>query len=220
MFISKIKTLLKKRLKAKKDGFIPSKTKHDERPFVIIANNCWGAGIYKTLKTEYNTPFVGLFIVTEDYIKLLENFDFYFSQELRFSEKSKWRTEDIKYPIGLLGDIEIHFMHYPNKEEAAEKWTRRTERMQQVADKSRYFFKVCDRDNGTPELLERFHKLPFKNKLSFALYNLDTPNHIVVKENENNKAVPDGLKLYNITNKYTDLTKWLNTGIVVKKKVK
>ena len=84
--------------------------------FVVVSNNCWGAEIYKRLDLEYNTPFVGLFFYGPDYIKLLENFDYYMNKELSFVNESKWSKKTILFPIGKLDDIEIHFMHYKNED--------------------------------------------------------------------------------------------------------
>ena len=85
---------------------------HDKN-FIIISNNCWGYEIYKVLGREYNTPFVGLFLFPEGYIKLLENFENCMNSELEFTSTSRYILGTTNYPIGLLcGDIEIHFMHY------------------------------------------------------------------------------------------------------------
>ena len=41
----------------------------------VVSNNCWGGFMYQSCKLQYHTPFIGLFMVAPDYIKLLENFD-------------------------------------------------------------------------------------------------------------------------------------------------
>ncbi len=177
--------------------------------FVIISNNCWGAEFYKHLNLPYNTPFVGLYIMAEDYIKLLENFEHYLSLKLIFTENSKWSNEKYNFPIGILDDIEIHFMHYKSNEEAFEKWNRRLDRMKQTSDYSNFFFKICDRDGGNAKTFERFHQLSFPNKVSFGLEGFKNLNHIKIKEHENNIMVPDGLKLYRIGYKYRDFLYWI-----------
>lgn len=187
-----------------------------KKDFVIISNNCFGAEIYKRLELEYNTPFVGLFIYGPDYIKLLENFEYYIDKELCFVSDSKWINTSVSYPIGILNDIEIHFLHYKNKSEAFSKWNRRLNRMKLINEKDKYFFKICDRDFTGKEILLRFHKLPYKNKISFSINQLNENNHLVVKENENNHFVPDGVSLYRYSFQYIDLFKWINTGKITK----
>jgi uncharacterized protein (DUF1919 family) len=183
-----------------------------EREFVIISNNCWGAEIYKRLNKEYNTPFVGLALFGPDYIKLLEKLDYYLSQKLEFTPNSIWMDGLVTYPIGKLDDIEIHFMHYKDSNEAESKWIRRLSRMNKVRDKSKYYFKYCDRDIATTtELIKKFHTLPLTNKISFGINQINSKEHIVIAEKENN-TVPDGVVLYNISFKYIDIFKWIKTG--------
>tara|TARA_R110002012_G_scaffold220618_1_gene392254 strand:+ start:5341 stop:6084 length:744 start_codon:yes stop_codon:yes gene_type:complete len=187
---------------------------YKNKDFVVVSNNCWGAEIYKRLGLAYNTPFVGLFIFAPDYIKLLEQFDSYINCELSFVKESKWSNATILYPIGLLNDIEIHFMHYKDNEEALSKWLRRVNRMKQIIDKDKYFFKICDRDFADSNILKQFHKLPYKNKISFGISDLDYKNHFKIEENEDHKTVPDGIKLYQFSYKYMDVLKWVNSGKV------
>jgi len=186
-----------------------------DKPFVIISNNCWGAEVYQWYGRSYNSPFIGLYINGPCYHKLLSNFDYYMSQKLVFIEKSKYPQPDWDkrtYPIANLGDIEIHFSHHENKEIAREKWERRTERMLTVADKDNYYFKICDR-RGNGEFIEAFHKLPYKNKLSYSLKgykSLKNMNHIKVKEKaKEGNFVVNGKKLYKVTFLYFDLHQWL-----------
>ena len=182
------------------------------KEFVIIANNCWGAEIYKRLDREYNTPFVGLFLYGEDYVRLLENFDTYMSYPLSFINSSKWFNQTPTYPIGLLNDIEIHFLHYNSNDEAQLKWTRRLTRMNLVRDKNNYFFKICDNALTDETLIYRFHQLPFKNKISFSIKNLEIREHIYLVDYEHLGFVPNGVALYIITYRYVDLLNWIKTG--------
>lgn len=189
---------------------------YKNKEFVIISNNCWGAELYKRLGVEYNTPFVGLFIFGPDYLKLLENLDYFLKCELTFKNESKWVDHSLNYPIGLLDDIEIHFMHYKDEKEAWHKWGRRLDRMNKITDKNKYFFKICDRDFVDSDILKKFHDLPYKNKISFGISKLNLQNHFKIKENENNKTVPDGITLYRYSYKYIDVLEWINSENITK----
>ena len=203
-----------------RDSFKKTLSKSDRKdingkPFVIISDDCWGAEIYQWYGRPYNTPFVGLFIFGPCYYKLLSNFDFYMSQKLEFIEKSKYpqpHWDDRVYPIAKLDDIEVHFSHYKNKEIALEKWERRTQRMLKETDKNNYFFKICDRRRND-EFIEDFHKLPYKNKISYSLKgykSLKNVNHIKINEKDKNgNYVVNGKKLYKLTFLYFNLHKWL-----------
>lgn len=183
------------------------------KKFVIISNNCWGAEIYKRYKREYNTPFVGLYICGEDFLKLLKNFAYYMNCDLKFNHD--YTDKKINYPVGFLDDIEVHFLHYQNAEEAYEKWSRRVERMKIETDLSRYFFKICDRDLKSLCVISEFHELPFQNKVSFSIYPCNSYRNIIIRESENGKQVPDGVSLFQLTHRYMDIDKW-----ILKKKFK
>ncbi|WP_197428733.1 DUF1919 domain-containing protein [Phnomibacter ginsenosidimutans] len=100
----------------------------------IISNDCFGGEYYRLLQLPYNTPFVGLMLMAPCYIKLLQHFDEYMEQPLHFVNESKYPSLNVQrqansYPIGMLNDVEIHFLHYHNAEEAATKWKRRCQRI-------------------------------------------------------------------------------------------
>ena len=145
--------------------------------FSIISNNCWAAtAIYQPLGLKYNTPTVGLFIMDEDYIRMLENLDYFLNADLQFilPEDSRYYnkishggTKMVTYPIARLdGDIEIHFLHYHDEEEAREKWQRRCKRI----NRKRIIIKMSLRDSGYDKelMVNRFLDLPFVNKICFV----------------------------------------------------
>ena len=184
------------------------------KDFVIVANNCWGGEVYNWFNRPYNSPFIGLFIYGPCYIKLLSNFEELMKKELKFIPNSKYFNKKVDYPIGLLNGIEIHFLHYKTEKEALTKWDRRTNRMFQIKDLDNYFFKNCDMYDTNENLLQQFHQLPFKNKVSFSYLNfksLKKNNHIQVKESNKTKIhVPNGVKLFKLTFLYFNLPEWLS----------
>lgn len=147
------------------------------KDFSIISNNCWAAtAVYQPFGLKYNTPTVGLFIMDEDYIRFLENLEYYLSADLKFIDTTESKyydkitsrgTKSVTYPIARLGgDIEIHFMHYQSKEDAAEKWLRRIRRI----NRENLLIKMSLRDSGydVDAMLRRFIALPYKNKICFT----------------------------------------------------
>jgi len=182
--------------------------------FVIIANNCWGGEIYHWYKRPYNSPFIGLYLHPPCFIKLLSNFNHYMSQELIFVNSTSYSAIKPNYPVAILADAEIHFLHYKSEDEAREKWTRRTSRMFEESNIDNYFFKICDANDGNESVLKNFHTLPFKNKVSFGLRNhlsLNGKNHIKIEESHKNKGVnvPNGVKLFKLTFLYFNIPNWL-----------
>lgn len=186
--------------------------------FVIISNNCWGGAVYQWLQRPYNTPFVGLHFKGPCYMKIISNLDYYLSIPIQFTTKSNYPNQDITYPLGVLDDIEIHFRHFKSEEEAREKWTRRTARMLEEKNKDNYIFKICDSYNIDKEMMKTFHQLPFKNKISFSIYDysdLKLTNHYQVKERDKKKknTIPNGIKLFKLTFLYLDLFKWMKNNL-------
>lgn len=211
----KLMNQVKKENQLIKYPYIESQTPYLNKDFVIISNNCWGAEIYKKANKEFNTPFIGLYIYAQDYIRLLENFDQLIKSPINFTGKSKWLESAISYPIGLLDqNIEIHFLHYKTEEEARQKWNRRVSRLIENLDYDKFFFRICDRDGANEEIIHQFHKLNYKNKISFGVKKIpNSKNHITIDERAG-ETVPDGILTFNLTNKYIDLPFWINTGII------
>lgn len=141
--------------------------------FTIISNNCWGGLVYQYFGLPYATPTIGLFMMDDDFIKFLENLDYYLSQSLVFipHSESKYQerlnretTAKDSYPIALLDDVEVHFLHYKSSEEAERKWEYRKNRI----NKDHLLVKMSQRSSNDDAILERFEKLPFENKICFT----------------------------------------------------
>jgi uncharacterized protein (DUF1919 family) len=164
------------------------RTKIQNNDFSIISNNCWGGFVSQYFGLSYNSPFVGLFIFSPDYIKLLRNIKYYLSLNLCFINPNNSRYKDElmknntirKYPIGLLDDVEIHFLHYKDTAEAFEKWERRKKRI----NFNNMIVKFCERDLATEDLIEQFDQLNFKNKicLTSKKYNMKSCVKLVNEE--------------------------------------
>ncbi|HHV7262490.1 TPA: DUF1919 domain-containing protein [Haemophilus influenzae] len=124
----------------------------------VISANCVGAFILHDLHQPFNSPFVNLYLSPQDFLRYLQNMDFYRTQPLTFVQTEK------SYPVGKLADLEIHFMHYHSEQEANEKWQLRTSRMKL----DNLFIMMTDRDGVTEKDIQLFDQLPFKNKVIFT----------------------------------------------------
>lgn len=124
----------------------------------IIASNCSGTFMYYDLKLPFLSPTINLSIEMNDFVKMVENLKWYMEQELTETESKE------KYPIGLLGDIKISFIHYKTFEEAMEKWEERKQRI----NWDNLFIIGTDKDGCTNETMKRFEGLPYKNKVLFT----------------------------------------------------
>lgn len=175
----------------------------------IISDNCWGGRIYQELGLPYQSPFIGLFIYAPDYVKLCANLKHYLGgkHELKFVEESRYRTKEaVTYPLALLDDIEIHFLHYADEAEARSKWTRRLSRM----NWNQLYFKMNDNDGATYELLKEFQNLPYQAKVIFSAKNYTDLEDLIYFESRSEQGfVGEDLKIYH---PYFDVVRWLNQG--------
>lgn len=64
-------------------------------PFTIISNNCWGGHVYRYFNMPYDSPTIGLFFESTDYIKFISNLKHYINQELRFITFEESRNKDM-----------------------------------------------------------------------------------------------------------------------------
>lgn len=137
------------------------------RDFSLIASNCTGTLPYRFLKMPHLSPTVNLFFFAPDYMKFASRLEHYLHQPLEFVARSKYPAGRVtheahgRYPIGLLDDIEIHFMHYESELDAKQKWERRAARV----NFDNLIFTFTDRDLCTPELMQQFNELPGRKLL-------------------------------------------------------
>ena len=142
------------------------------KDFSIISNNCWAGRVYQYLDMPYLSPTAGLYFFAPDYVKFVSDLKRYLDTPLRFiaPEESKYYEEIKKRnqtdkPIGILGDVEIVFLHYKTQEEAEEKWNRRKKRV----NYNNIILKFSRMDLCTENEIAAFDAIPFKNK--FVLNN-------------------------------------------------
>lgn len=179
------------------------RTRLSNKKFTIISDNCWGGQIYQELNVPYSTPFVGLFVFSPDYVKLLENLEYYLNLELQFIQNSKYG--EFKYPVGVLDDVEIHFLHYSGEKEAKEKWDRRVKRI----NWDNILVKMNDADLCNLDLIRRYDQLKY-NKVFFSAKDIDDIKSLIhLKELEKYGYVRNGrdMKVYR---KYFDVVEWIN----------
>ena len=188
-FMSIFKKLHKEYSKARRNL---DKKRLKYKNFTIISNNCWGGFVYQHFELPYASPFVGLYLFAPDYIKMLKRLDYYLELPLTFidPETSSYREQITEhgsintYPVGLLDDIELHFLHYKDEKEATEKWERRKKRI----NLNKLIVKFCDRDLCTEELIREFDSLQFEKKVCLTAKQYSFNSCIKLK-NENSEYV-------------------------------
>lgn len=175
--------------------------------FTIISNNCWAGSVYRWFHLPYMTPTAGLYFFADDYLKFLKELEHNCSIEVKQIplENSKYRDKLIAkgqqyVPIGLIGDVEVVFLHYPTFDEAKEKWERRCRRICW----DRLIIKNTEMNGCTPEMIAEFDSLPFDRKFIFTTRDYGIESQVVFKEYLGQAQIKDDTTLFN---KYIDLTK-------------
>lgn len=90
--------------------------------FSVISQNCIGGVFYHDMGMHFLSPTVGLFFKEPDFVKFVMNLKHYLSCELQM----RWEET---YPVGMLDDITVYFMHYDTCQEAKLAWDRRKQRV-------------------------------------------------------------------------------------------
>lgn len=209
-----VKRAIKKAINEMKKPMIILKRRNNKKKlknqdFTIISNNCWGGFVYQDFDVQYNTPFIGLFLHPTDYIKLLSNLKHYLQCKLSFTDSPKYHFDTIQknYPVGVLDDIEIYFLHYKSKEEAYQKWNRRLKRV----NIDTLFIAFAETKACTIKDIEEFNDLSFNNKVCFTANQYENfKDCVLIKGYEKQGYLSsDYLKKYK---KHFDIAKWLNSG--------
>ena len=126
--------------------------------FSVFSSNCVGCLMLHDLGVAFNSPFVNLFVDAKDYIKYLKNPQEY--NNMDFKEISS----EHKYPVGVLGDLTFHFVHYETFDQAVSAFKRRVSRISY----DNLFIIFSERDGCSYADLKEFDALPYKNKIVFT----------------------------------------------------
>ncbi len=171
--------------------------------FSIICSNCIGGTIYNRLGKQFLSPTINLWFYQKDFLKFIQNIHYYLSLELRFIDSNR------NYPVGMLDDICIYFLHYHSEEDAKTSWNRRKERI----NFDNLFIIMYDRDGIDEEDYKVFARLKCVNKIILSDKTNDKYPFVkqMTKENDNDTVYLEKDK-YGIRSfeKQWDYVDWLN----------
>ena len=147
----------------------------------LISQNCIGGVFYHDMGLRFDSPTIDLFFSSPDFARLVSDLPGYMAME----PEMRWEEE---YPVGKLGDIEIHFMHYKTCSQALQAWLRRRDRIHW----DNILVLGSDRDGFTAEIFAEWKAIPYP-KLLFtgnSAYK-DHPDSLYFREYRRNGAVKD-----------------------------
>lgn len=125
----------------------------------ILSSNCTGGLIYHDLGLKFLSPTVNLSIDSPEFVKMVSNIEYYMSLD-----PVEIVDEKYKCPVGMLGDIEIHFTHYKTFEEGRSKWNERKKRI----NYDNIYVITNDNDGFTEEDFKVLENCKFRNAVVFT----------------------------------------------------
>lgn len=146
----------------------------------LISMNCIGGIVYHDCNQKFLSPTVNLYFYPSDFIKFVNNLDFYLS-------KTPMVTMGQKYPIGEIEDIKIYFMHYNSPEEALSKWEERKIRI----NRDRIFVIMVERDGFNKECFEGFKKIKYPKMLFTKTKEYECEDSLFMNKYRNLDQIPD-----------------------------
>lgn len=190
--------------------------------FTIISNNCWGGIVYEWYGLKKNTPTAGVWFFADDYLRFVSNLKYYLSLEIQIIpiEKSKRYKEILdaqstECPVGVIDDVEVIFLHYKDPIVAKEKWEKRKERV----NYDNLIIKFSYMNGCTPDMLQQFENMKFHDYVAKKIMFINKPNANLKSGVYYPGFEKDG-QITNDTyffNKYFDLDKFINEGIIDQK---
>lgn len=166
--------------------------------FSIFSDTCIAGIIYHDLGLQFKSPTINVLISASDFVKLLKDLKTYLNSELIFIHTSA------NYPVAMLLDVRINFLHYKTEEEARQKWEERKNRINWDN-----MFVICSESDLTYEEMVEFDNLPFDNKIIFLRKKVEGIKSGIYATEKIllNFSNPFGKRYYQ---KYFDYVKWLN----------
>lgn len=168
-----------------KDKFIPIRVldipNFDFRKYIalkesnvsILSSNCWAGVCYHRLGLEFLSPTINMFFGEHGFIRFMEDLDSYLSLPIEFVEMCFETTLQRDYPVGLIGDIQLHFNHYADFNDAVACWEKRKKRLNKnnIVVVS---YTDCEEDAIA------FDNLPYEHKIQFTHFDNHLKSNIYI----------------------------------------
>lgn len=175
------------------------------KEFSIVCPNCIGGVISHRLNQRFLSPTVNLWMHQKEFLKFVSNLPYYIDQELVFIKS------EYDYPVAVIDDVRIYFNHSKTKEDAANDWNRRKNRIQY----DNLYIIMYDRDGITTEDILKLREIPCKNKIVFSEHSHPEIDYIVKIKPTNRVNGQQYLDKdwfgFRTFEKQFDYVKWLNS---------
>ena len=124
----------------------------------VLSSNCNGAIMLHDLGCRFNSPTVNLYFESADFLRFL-------TEPKRYLNAVPAETaSEFPFPVGMLEDLPVRFMHYATFEEAKQKWIERAARV----DFDNLFLMMTDKNGCSYDHIAAFDALPYAHKVIFT----------------------------------------------------
>ena len=151
---------------------------HQEH-ITLLSQNCVGGVLYHMLGLPFDSPTINMFIENENFVKMAENPQHYFSVDAEPDEECHIDRKDasLVYPTIKVDDIVLCCQHYKNCADAVAAWNKRRLRV----DVHNLFVIACswNLDENT-DFVKRIDALPYP-KVIFTMDDFDFPSCVRLK---------------------------------------
>lgn len=152
-------TRIRDRIQREKNALVIRRIRRQipDHGFTVLSQNCIGGVLYHDLGAPFLSPTINLYIPEPGFVRLALDPARYMRLPLHMSMGESW-------PVGMLGDVRIEFMHYASCEEAEAAWARRAERIRY----DRIAIVGTDRDGFDDEAFALWQTIPHPKVLFTA----------------------------------------------------
>ncbi len=191
-----------------------------QQHITLLSQNCIGGVLYHMLGLPFDSPTINMFIEDENFIKLAENPQHYFSIDAQPHEEYHVDNKDasLVYPTIKVDDIVLCCQHYKNCAEAVAAWNKRRLRV----DIKKIFVIACSWNlNENVDYVKRIDALPYP-KVIFTMEQFNLPSCVQLKgakwKKDNYGVVKPALTSYDgLSGKRHfvdefDFVNWINTN--------
>lgn len=172
-------------------------SKIQRKKIIIFSSDCVGGRLMKDYCIPQMTPMVNIWYSAEDFLKMCERPDYYFSKGI----DTVFMGGD-NVPTGKIDDVTLHFGHDIDLDSPVRRWEKGCRHYFKAKEKEHVICVITNDRNGfTENMIQRFDNLPYRYKIIFTHKPYNSPNAFYM-EGE------DGLAYVNIM---TDFENWFTT---------
>lgn len=163
-----------------------------KKNIILLSNDCVGGMVLKDFGMPSYSPMVNVSFNAEDFLKVCENLDDYFSTSL-----DEVTDTGYEYPVCKCKDVTVYCVHAKNFDEAKKNWDIGCKNYRTA---KKFDHEICvimsERFHFNDSLIGRFESLPFNYKILFTRKKHDDRKDVFYISGEEEKKELSALTNY------------------------